>query len=214
MWMNWITTPNVQAQVAEWFGEAPANLKACALTTDKDHCDDLPREGRGVLQADLVLGDPAGRLPRRAHRHQVRAVLELVEGLERRSATLTAAVRSGRGRVPGHRPPAPEDLWSPPWTPPPHRSARADARRRRLSAVLFRHARVRLAGAAHACRCCGWSLDLLRRALLAAVHGVLHVDEFTNEVVHTFTLAELRGRLHRARSTCGRRCGPWGSPRR
>ena len=37
-WMNWIETPKVQAQVAEWFGEAPANTKACALTTDKNHC--------------------------------------------------------------------------------------------------------------------------------------------------------------------------------
>ena len=39
MWMNWITTPPVQAQVAEWFGEAPANVKACALTVNKSHCD-------------------------------------------------------------------------------------------------------------------------------------------------------------------------------
>ena len=38
MWLNWITKPDVQAQVAEYFGEAPANLKACALTTAKDHC--------------------------------------------------------------------------------------------------------------------------------------------------------------------------------
>lgn len=38
MWLNWITKPDVQAQVAEWFGEAPANLKACALTKAKDHC--------------------------------------------------------------------------------------------------------------------------------------------------------------------------------
>ena len=37
--MNWITKPDVQAQVAEWFGEAPANVKACALTSDKTHCD-------------------------------------------------------------------------------------------------------------------------------------------------------------------------------
>jgi putative spermidine/putrescine transport system substrate-binding protein len=37
-WMNWITSPKVQAQVAEWFGEAPANPKACALTVDKSHC--------------------------------------------------------------------------------------------------------------------------------------------------------------------------------
>src|SRR3954454_24341384 len=38
MWMNYITTPEVQAQVAEWFGEAPANPKACTLTTDPEHC--------------------------------------------------------------------------------------------------------------------------------------------------------------------------------
>jgi putative spermidine/putrescine transport system substrate-binding protein len=38
MWMNWITKPDIQAQVAEWFGEAPANIKACALTVDKNHC--------------------------------------------------------------------------------------------------------------------------------------------------------------------------------
>jgi putative spermidine/putrescine transport system substrate-binding protein len=38
-WMNYITTPNVQAQVAEFFGEAPANPKACSLTQDKTHCD-------------------------------------------------------------------------------------------------------------------------------------------------------------------------------
>jgi putative spermidine/putrescine transport system substrate-binding protein len=37
-WMNWIASPKVQAQVAEWFGEAPANRKACALTVDKSHC--------------------------------------------------------------------------------------------------------------------------------------------------------------------------------
>ena len=28
-WMTWMLTPEVQAQVAEYFGEAPANPKAC-----------------------------------------------------------------------------------------------------------------------------------------------------------------------------------------
>jgi putative spermidine/putrescine transport system substrate-binding protein len=37
-WMNWIISPKVNAQVAEWFGEAPANQKACAQTADKNHC--------------------------------------------------------------------------------------------------------------------------------------------------------------------------------
>jgi putative spermidine/putrescine transport system substrate-binding protein len=40
MWMNYITSPEVQAQVAYYFGEAPANTKACDLITDDPtHCD-------------------------------------------------------------------------------------------------------------------------------------------------------------------------------
>jgi spermidine/putrescine-binding protein len=38
-WMDWIVSPKVNAQVAEWFGEAPSNSKACAETADKKHCD-------------------------------------------------------------------------------------------------------------------------------------------------------------------------------
>jgi putative spermidine/putrescine transport system substrate-binding protein len=38
-WMDWITSPKVNAQVAEWFGEAPAQSLACTQTVDKKHCD-------------------------------------------------------------------------------------------------------------------------------------------------------------------------------
>lgn len=38
-WLDHITSPEANAQVAEYFGEAPANLKACKLTADKNHCD-------------------------------------------------------------------------------------------------------------------------------------------------------------------------------
>jgi putative spermidine/putrescine transport system substrate-binding protein len=38
-WMNWITSPEINAEVAEYFGEAPAQTKACEFTTDKDFCD-------------------------------------------------------------------------------------------------------------------------------------------------------------------------------
>ena len=37
-WLNHIVSPSVNAQVAEWFGEAPANQKSCDLTADKNHC--------------------------------------------------------------------------------------------------------------------------------------------------------------------------------
>ena len=38
-WMDWITSPQVNAQVAEYFGEAPAQTKACDHTSQKDFCD-------------------------------------------------------------------------------------------------------------------------------------------------------------------------------
>ena len=37
-WMDYITSPKVNAQVAEYFGEAPAQTKACELTSDKEFC--------------------------------------------------------------------------------------------------------------------------------------------------------------------------------
>jgi putative spermidine/putrescine transport system substrate-binding protein len=37
-WMNYIVSPQVNAQVAQWFGEAPAQTLACNYTTDKTFC--------------------------------------------------------------------------------------------------------------------------------------------------------------------------------
>ena len=37
-WMDYITSPKVNAQVAEYFGEAPAQTKACEMTVDKNFC--------------------------------------------------------------------------------------------------------------------------------------------------------------------------------
>jgi putative spermidine/putrescine transport system substrate-binding protein len=37
-WFDWIVSPKVNAQVAEYFGEAPAQTKACEQTADKNHC--------------------------------------------------------------------------------------------------------------------------------------------------------------------------------
>jgi putative spermidine/putrescine transport system substrate-binding protein len=38
-WMNHIISPKVNAEVAEWFGEAPAQSKSCDFTSDKKFCD-------------------------------------------------------------------------------------------------------------------------------------------------------------------------------
>jgi putative spermidine/putrescine transport system substrate-binding protein len=39
LWVSHITSPETQAAMAEWYGEAPANEKACELTVDPAHCD-------------------------------------------------------------------------------------------------------------------------------------------------------------------------------
>jgi putative spermidine/putrescine transport system substrate-binding protein len=38
MWMNWIVEPKVNAEVAEFFGEAPAQSLACEQTADREFC--------------------------------------------------------------------------------------------------------------------------------------------------------------------------------
>jgi putative spermidine/putrescine transport system substrate-binding protein len=38
MWMNWIVSPQANSEVAEFFGEAPAQSLACEHTAEKDFC--------------------------------------------------------------------------------------------------------------------------------------------------------------------------------
>ncbi|MEP6639317.1 MAG: extracellular solute-binding protein [Chloroflexota bacterium] len=37
-YIDYLVSPQINANIAEWFGEAPANSKSCALTAAKDHC--------------------------------------------------------------------------------------------------------------------------------------------------------------------------------
>ncbi|MFB0836134.1 ABC transporter substrate-binding protein [Arthrobacter halodurans] len=39
LWLDYIASPEANAAVAEYFGESPANPKACDLTKDKNHCE-------------------------------------------------------------------------------------------------------------------------------------------------------------------------------
>ena len=49
MWMEHISSPKVNAEVAEWFGEAPANSLACEETVAKDHCEIYDAAGEKYL---------------------------------------------------------------------------------------------------------------------------------------------------------------------
>jgi putative spermidine/putrescine transport system substrate-binding protein len=40
LWMDYIISPSANAKVAEFFGEAPSNAKACDETTNENHCAD------------------------------------------------------------------------------------------------------------------------------------------------------------------------------
>jgi putative spermidine/putrescine transport system substrate-binding protein len=43
-WVDWVASPEVNAQIAEYFGEAPANAKSCELTQDANHCETFHAE--------------------------------------------------------------------------------------------------------------------------------------------------------------------------
>jgi putative spermidine/putrescine transport system substrate-binding protein len=49
-WMDWIVSPKANAQVAEYFGEAPANQKSCAETADKNHCATFHAEDEAYFE--------------------------------------------------------------------------------------------------------------------------------------------------------------------
>jgi putative spermidine/putrescine transport system substrate-binding protein len=44
MWMNWIVEPKVNAEVAEFFGEAPAQELACKKTKNPNFCSEYHAE--------------------------------------------------------------------------------------------------------------------------------------------------------------------------
>jgi putative spermidine/putrescine transport system substrate-binding protein len=46
-WMNWIIEPKVNAEVAEYFGEAPAQELACEETANKNFCKEYHAENPG-----------------------------------------------------------------------------------------------------------------------------------------------------------------------
>ena len=101
-WMDWITSPEVNAQVAEYFGEAPAQTKACEHTSRNGLLRHLPRDRREVRRRDPLLDHPAEAVRRRQRRqlhglHRVGRQVAADQGLTRRgAATPTASTSLGR----------------------------------------------------------------------------------------------------------------------
>jgi len=50
LWLDHVVSPEVNAQIAEYFGEAPANSKSCELTTNPEHCTLFHAEEAGYWE--------------------------------------------------------------------------------------------------------------------------------------------------------------------
>ena len=75
-WMDWITSPEINAQVAEYFGEAPAQTKACEHHHREGFLRHLPRDRRRLRRTDPLLDDATEAVCRRQRRqlHDLRRV--------------------------------------------------------------------------------------------------------------------------------------------
>ena len=61
LWMNHIISPEANAAVAEWFGEAPSNRLACAKTADKAHCTTFHAEDESYFGQVWYWTTPIGQ---------------------------------------------------------------------------------------------------------------------------------------------------------
>jgi putative spermidine/putrescine transport system substrate-binding protein len=57
--MNHIISPEANAKVAEYFGEAPSNAKSCAVTADKEHCKTFHAEDEAYFDKVAYWTTPA-----------------------------------------------------------------------------------------------------------------------------------------------------------
>ena len=165
-WMDHIISPKVNAEVAEWFGEAPANSKSCAETADKTLLRHVPRRRRGLLRPGLVLEHADRPVPRRSHRRRVQGLRRLDDRLAGDQGLTHRGQGDGR--------------------------AAADAA---LSSVLHRHPRLRLVLllAAPMLVLVVVYLGALAVLLLSAFWST---DVFTGDIVKTFTLDNFQRRRH------------------
>ena len=68
LWMDHVVSPEVNAQIAEYFGEAPANQKSCALTEVKNHCEIFHADDEEFFGPGRVLDHSDKGLRRRPRR--------------------------------------------------------------------------------------------------------------------------------------------------
>ena len=205
--IDYIVSPEVNIQVAEWFGEAPGNSKACALAGQPRPLQDLPRRRRGLLEGHLVLADAGGEVRRRPDRHDLQGLRRVGQGLDGDQGLTRPPLNGTDGpSAPGSGHPltVPWLMTAAPTTAP---APAPTSGRRRLAGGLHRRPRLRLglllAGPV------GWLVVVyLGSLLILFLNAFWSLDAFTGLVdppVHARQLRELSSRTRcTGRSRCGR----------
>ena len=105
-WMQWATTPKVQAQQAVFFGETPANKLACPIMDQisKGSCAAYHANApEAVLPDPQVLEDPAGAVRQRQERLRAVPAVGHRPGPRSRGGPTEVAATAGRRPVRARR---------------------------------------------------------------------------------------------------------------
>ncbi len=81
-WMNYITSPSVQAQVAQYFGEAPANPQACTIA-EAGFCSQYHATDAAFAAQALLLDHAHQGVPRRQRQDGLPELPAVDERVER-----------------------------------------------------------------------------------------------------------------------------------
>ena len=94
-WMDWITSPKVNAQVAVWFGEAPSNMKACAEAEklSPGHCDTFHANDEAYFSHVHLWVIPDRQL-RRLARECLQGLLGVAPGMDGDQGLTSGPMRS------------------------------------------------------------------------------------------------------------------------
>ena len=135
-WMDWIISPDVNAHVAVWFGEAPSNSKACAIADqlEADHCATFHANDESYFDKVYEWVIPQAEL-RRLARRRLQGLRGLAPGLDGGEG-LTGPMSSA-----GARRRTPAGLTS---DDDQQRRRSAQALGRRLATALYRRPRLQL----------------------------------------------------------------------
>ena len=116
-WLDYIESPEANAQATEYFGEAPNNQEACDFASDPSFCETYNAGDEDFAEQALVLAHAGRRVPRRSHRRRVHGLLGLDQGLDRDQGLTRPHVARHRPR--GRPPPRgrPRGVSPRPWSP-------------------------------------------------------------------------------------------------